>query len=586
MKKIFTLITKKEIFLYACSIICIVLQVGLEVAIPQKMGQMTNMLQQSDTAAYDIIRLSVSMFIYSLLALAAAFLTSFFVSRAGAALDRILRKNVFEKIISFSLEEMERFGTSSLIARCTSDITQVQSFITGGLQLAVESAVTIVWVIICIAKADFLWTIATVIAVLIISVSFSVITIVTMPYVKRLQSVKDKLMQISREHIMGIRTIHAYTAFDFQKERYEKANEEHRALLLFYDKAMAIFNPGATAVLYILSVVIYVLGAYLITGASAASEKMRLFSDMVEFISYSGMLISAFIYIIMIISNLPATLISAGRIKEVLDTKLSITDGNKDIPADNDKNGEIEFSHVSFKYPGSKDYVLKDVSFKISKGENAALIGATGCGKTTLLNLIPRLYDAVEGQVLVGGINVKDYKVDLLRNIIGYVPQKNFLFAGTIGSNIAYGENGRFKAALDDIKRAAYIGQAAEFINKKEGQYEAMVAQGGANFSGGQRQRLAISRAICRDPEIYLFDDSFSALDYKTDALLRKNLRMRAGGATMLTVAQRISTVQGADKIMVLDKGRLVGEGTHAELLAGCKVYREIAQSQNMTGAE
>ena len=585
MKKIFTLITKKEIFLYICSALCVILQVGLEVAIPQKMGEMTDMLQESDAAMGGIMRQGVSMFVYSLLALAAAFLTSFFVSKAGAALDRILRKNVFEKIISFSLEEMEKFGTSSLIARCTSDITQVQSFITGGLQLLVESLITIVWVIICISGADSLWTVSTVVAVLIIAVSFSVITIVTMPYVKRLQSVKDKLMEISREHIMGIRTVHAYTAFDFQRERYEGANEEHRALLLFYDKAMAIFNPGATAVLYILSVVIYVSGAYLITAAGP-SEKMRLFSNMVEFISYSGMLISSFIYLIMIISNLPATLVSAGRIEEVLDTKLSITDGNRDITAAGDKNGEIEFSHVSFKYPGSKDYVLKDISFKVSKGENAALIGATGCGKTTLLNLIPRLYDASEGAVLVNGINVKEYKVDSLRNIIGYVPQKNFLFAGTIGGNIAYGENGRFKAALDDIKEAAYLGQAAEFISQKEGQYEAPVAQGGANFSGGQRQRLAISRAICRDPEIYLFDDSFSALDYKTDAVLRKNLRTRAGGATMLIVAQRISTVQGADKIIVLDKGKIVGEGTHAELMAGCRVYREIAQSQNIKEAD
>ena len=518
---------------------------------------------------------------FSLLALAAAVMTSWLVSKAGASLDRTLRKNVFEKTMSFSLEEIGRFGTSSLISRCTTDVTQIQNFVTGGLQLTVESAVTIVWVVVCISGARRVWTFSTVAAVLIICVTLTAVMAAVIPCIKKLHSVNDSLVEVSREHINGIRSVHACNAYDFQKERYEKINGEQIRLHLFYDRSMAAVNPVATAVLYLLSVVIYVSGAYLISAAGER-EKLVLFSGMVEFISYSGMLINSFIYLIMTLSTLPGTLVSAGRIAEVLNTEPTVTDGCRAAPAHApEKTGELEFSHVSFRYPDSKENVLTDVSFKVRKGETVAVIGATGCGKTTMLNLIPRLYDTTEGAVLVNGVDVRDCKVRELRNLIGYVPQKSFLFSGTIAGNIAYGDNGRFRATLSDIKEAAETGQAAGFISNKEGKYDAPVAQRGSNFSGGQRQRLAISRAVCRDPEIYLFDDSFSALDYRTDSLLRKSLRERAGDATMLIVAQRISTIRNADKIIVLDGGRVVGEGRHEELLASCDVYREIALSQN-----
>lgn len=585
MKKIIKLVTPKEAVLYLYSMIFIIIQVGLEVAVPQKMGTITEMLQRGECDIKDIFVQGGVMLLYALLAMVATILSTLFISKAGAALDKCIRKQVFEKTMSFSLEEMGKFGTPSLIARCTSDITQVQSFITGGLQNAVRSPITIVWVIVCISGTHLYWSIATIAAVGIIVTMLTVITIITMPSVKRLQQVNDKLIETSREHITGIHTIHAYRAFEFQKKRYENVNEEQTRLHLFYDKAMAIFNPGATAVLYLLSVTIYVLGAYIIT-ASGSDEKLILFSRMVEFISYANLLIAAFIYLIVIISNLPNTLVSANRITEVLDTKVSIVDSTEQKKADESNKGTIEFSHVSFRYPGSKVNVLEDISFKVNRGETLAIIGATGCGKTSLLNLIPRLYDATEGTVYVDGIDVKDYKLNELRNIIGYVPQKSVLFSGTIADNIDYGENGRFHATLAEIQEAARIGQAEEFIMMKDKGYDTKVAQGGANFSGGQRQRLTISRAICRDPEIYLFDDSFSALDYKTDNILRKKLREHVGDSTMCIVGQRISTIRNADKILVIDNAKIVGEGKHDELLKNCSVYREIALSQNIKEVE
>lgn len=585
MKKIIKLITKKEAKLYLYSMVFIIIQVGLEVAVPGKMGTITEMLQRGESNMMDILIQGALMLLYSLLAMLAAIFSTLFIAKAGAALDKCIRKNVFEKTMSFSLEEMGQFGTSSLIARCTSDITQVQSFITSGLQNVVRAPITIIWVIICISGTHWYWSVSTVTAVGLIVLMLTIITVLTMPSVKRLQFVNDKLIEASREHITGIHSIHAYTAFDFQKERYEKVNAEQTKLHLFYDKAMAIFNPGAGAILYMLSVVIYVLGAYIITSAGS-DEKLILFSNMVAFISYANMLISAFIYLIVIVSNLPNTLVSAKRISEVLDTDVSISDAANNVEINEKDRGVIEFNHVSFRYPGSKENVLTDLSFKINKGETLAIIGATGCGKTSLLNLIPRLYDVTEGTVFVDGINVKEYKLNDLRNLIGYVPQKSVLFSGTIADNIAYGENGKFQATLTEIKKAAQIGQAEEFIKAKEGEYASKVAQGGSNFSGGQRQRLTISRAICRDPEIYLFDDSFSALDYKTDNILRKKLREYAGDSTMCIVAQRISTIRNADKILVIDNGKIVGEGKHDELIKNCDVYREIAMSQNLEEVE
>ena len=586
MKKVISLITKKEALLYIISVLCIFLQIGLEVTIPQKMGNITDMLQQigaegADAVPFsDIVWQGAAMLLFSLASLAAAVVTSWLVSTAGASLDRVLREKVFEKTISFSLEEIGRFGTSSLISRCTTDITQIQNFATGGLQLSIESAITIVWVIVCISVSNRIWTFSTLGAVLIISITLTVVMAIIIPCIRKLQSVNDSLIEISREHINGIRSVHACNAQDFQKERFEKVNEKQIKLQLFYNKAMAVVNPAATAVLYLLSVAIYVSGAYLISS-SGELEKLALFSGMIEFISYAGMLITAFISLIITLSTLPGTLVSADRIAGVLNTDPRISDGqHASSDQEPEKRGEIELAHVSFRYPDSRENVLTDVSFSVSNGETVAIIGATGCGKTTLLNLVPRLYDATEGSVLINGVDVRHYKLRNLRNLIGYVPQKSMLFSGTIASNISYGDNGRFQATLNDIKKAAETGQAAGFIAQKEGTYNASVAHGGSNFSGGQRQRLTISRAVCRDPEIYLFDDSFSALDYKTDSLLRKSLREKAGDATILVVAQRISTIRNADRIIVLDKGRIVNVGNHDQLLSSCDVYREIALSQ------
>lgn len=580
MRRILAVITKNEWKLYFFALIFILLQVVFEILIPQKMGDIAMMLQDGNGTVKDVLLQGLVMLAYSLLALLAAVFTAYFISKSGAAIDRCIRKNVFEKTMSFSLEEMGEFGTSSLISRCTTDINQVQMFITGGVQNIFLSALKIISIIGCMASAHWYWSASTFVAVAIIVLMLTTITIVTMPAVKRVHYVNDELIERSREHIMGIHVIHAYNGFGFQKKRYEAANEEQTKLYLFYEKAMAVFTPGAAAVLYLLSVVIYVIGAYILLTVGD-SEKAVVFSNMVEFISYANMLVISFIYIILVISMLPPTLVSASRIAQVLDTDVSIKDSDIDEPVSDANRGAIEFSHVSFKYPGSNENVLTDISFKINKGETFAIIGATGCGKTTLLNLIPRLYDASEGDVFVDGINVKDYKIKNLRNILGYVPQKSRLFSGTIAQNIAYGENGKFQAALSDIENAARIGQADEFIKLKENQYNATVAHGGSNFSGGQRQRLTISRAICRDPEIYIFDDSFSALDYKTDATLRKKLHENAGDATMCIVAQRISTIRNADRILVMDKGRIVGNGKHDDLIKECDVYREIVEAQN-----
>ena len=579
MQKIVKLISKKEAFLYIFCVLSILIQVSFEMAIPKEMAETTYALQNGTNDMEDIMHLGNLMLAFSIGALVAAVCASYSASKAGASLSRHLREKVFSKIMTFSLEETGKYGTASLISRCTTDITTVQDFVTGGLITIIKSPITIVCVVVRMSMDYWQWSAATTSAVILI-VAFVVLMLkLAVPVMKRYQEVNDKIIEESTEHITGIRVVHSNKANVFQKKRYEKLNDEATKLLLFGERMVGVFVPFTTAVMNLLVVAIYVLGA-VIMNSNDSNARMLIFAEMTEFLSYSILLVSAFVYVILIIANYPTTKACALRINEVLDTRVRITDGEESIIDDAAAGGAIEFSHVSFKYQGAKENALTDISFKVEPGENVAIIGSTGSGKTTLLNLIPRLYDVNEGVVSVCGIDVRKLKINELRNILGYVPQKSMLFMGTIANNISFGINSKYKESLDEIKKAAKIGQADEFISHKEGGYEGTVAYRGSNFSGGQKQRLTISRAIYRDPKIYLFDDSFSALDFKTDSILRKKLRENAQGATVIIVAQRISTIRNADKIIVLDKGRIVGEGTHDFLMNNCEVYKEIAQSQ------
>lgn len=564
--------------MFAISILLIVAQVWLETAIPAKISDITNLVQVKESPVSQILVQGGIMVIYAVAALLAAVLVVYLISRIGAKVSTRLRAEIYEKTMRFSMEEVGKFGTSSLITRCSDDVIQVQMFISAGLQYLIKSPLLAVFVIFNMTQGHIYWTFAALGAVFLITILLSVIIKLSMPAVRGIQEKNDALTNVDREHIMGIRVVNAYHAEEFQKKRFEQANEGVTGLNFLYSKAMAVFNPGANAIVYGLSIAVYVLGAFIISSAGA-DEKLGLFSSMLSFVSYSTLLLSALVYLILIVSLLPGALVSVRRISEVIEQTIRIQDGREEELSTKEK-GTVTFSHVSFAYPGGKEYVLKDISFQAKKGETVAIIGATGSGKSSILNLIPRMYDTCEGEILVDGVNVKEYQLKDLRNRIGYVPQKSFLFSGTIAGNIGFGDNGRLAASLKEIEKAARVGQAEEFILGKEQGYDSCVEQGGSNFSGGQRQRLTISRAICRDPEIFLFDDSFSALDYQTDSKLRKKLRETAGDATMIIVAQRISTIRNADRILVIDEGRLVGEGTHEQLMEECSVYQEIASSQ------
>lgn len=580
MKHIVRLISSKEYFLLGICGFLIACQVVLEIHIPNNMGMITKSVYSGAASFDEVLLLGRNMLGFAIMSFLCAFIVSNIVSKVGARLDGALRKKVFEKIMSFSLEEVGAFGSSSLIARCTTDIMQVQAFFVNGFQTFVKSVFMIFWITLQISAGHLYWRIAIVISVALLVLFLAAIVRVILPAVKRIQKTGDELIRVSGEHITGIRNVHAYNAYLYQQKRLREKNEEMTFLELSYDRPMALFSPTSNIILYALMIAIYIIGAYLISQSDAAS-RTELDAQMIVFISYASILVGSFIYLIMVLTLMPNAWVSLKRIVQVLDRPLSISD-----PADRKKwenreeKGCIEFKNVSFKYPGSSEYALKDISFCIKEGETVAITGATGSGKTTLLNLIPRLYDVTEGEVDVDGVDVRKSSIKKLRNKIGYVPQKSFLFTGTIYDNLSYGDNGSMKKVLDEIKKAAKIGQADEFIKSKENGYESRVEEGGSNFSGGQKQRLTITRAIARDPEIFLFDDSFSALDNKTDKALRKELKKAAKDATMLIVAQKISTVKSADQILVLDEGKLVGFGTHKELMESCEVYKEIALSQ------
>lgn len=579
MLKMLQYLRRQEWLMICCSLIFIVGQIWLELRIPDYMSEITTLVQTPGSTIAEIIGEGVPMLLCALGSLISAFVVGFFAAKIAAGLAQRLRSQVFNQVLSFSMEEIAGFSTASLITRSTNDITQVQMFIAIGMQALLRAPIMAVWAVCKIAGKGWEWTAATGCAVAVLMVMLTAIIIFAMPKFRIMQRLTDNLNRITRENLTGIRVVRAYNAEEYQEEKFARANDELTNTNLFTSRIMAIMHPGMTVIMSGLTLAIYWIGAILINNTAAVADKLTLFSNMVVFSSYAVQAIMSFMMLTIIFIILPRASVSARRILEVLETPAKIIDGEKN-ESELYERGEIEFRHVSFKYPDAAEYVLHDINFTAHHGETVAFIGSTGSGKSTLVNLVPRFYDATEGEVLIDGINVKEYTQWALHNKIGYVPQKAVMFSGTIASNVAYGDNGRAETSDEDIIKAVEIAQAAEFVNKKAEQYEAPVAQGGSNLSGGQKQRLSIARAICRQPEIYIFDDSFSALDYKTDRILRSTLKKETAGVTTLIVAQRIGTIKDADQIIVIDKGCVVGQGTHQQLLQSCDVYREIAESQ------
>ena len=578
MLRIFKHLEKKEWLLIFCSLIFIVAQVWLDLKIPDYMEKITILVQTEGSKMSEILLNGGYMILCAVGSMVTAIIVGFLAAQVAAGFSVRLRGKVFEKTLSFSMEEINGFSTPSLITRSTNDITQIQMLIAIGLQALVKAPILAVWAILKIMGKSWQWTAATGGAVLFLILMLSVIVIFALPKFKMIQSLTDNLNRVTRENLTGIRVVRAYNAEDFQEAKFEEANNNLTKTNLFTNRMMAIMQPGMGLIMSGMSLAIYWIGAYLINDA-ALPNRLTLFSDMVVFMSYAMQVIMAFMMLSFVFILLPRASVSAKRINEVIETEATIVDGDKK-EGKTGVTGEVEFRNVSFKYPDAADYILRNVSFTACKGETVAFIGSTGSGKSTLINLIPRFYDTTEGEVLVDGVNVKEYTQEALHNKLGYVSQKAVLFSGTVTSNVAYGDNG--KAAPDEtvIKKAVEIAQGSDFVEKMENQYQATIAQGGTNISGGQKQRLSIARAVFRRPEIYLFDDSFSALDYKTDKVLREALNNEIKDATTLIVAQRIGTIKEADRIVVLDDGEVVGIGTHNELMKSCSVYQEIAYSQ------
>ena len=576
MFKLLKNLGKREWLYFLFIFLFIVGQVWLELKMPDYMSQITILVQSEGSDMKDILLNGGYMLLCALGSLIASICVGYFAANVAATFSKKTRKKLFTKVESLAMEDLKKFQTSSLITRTTNDITQVEMLLGMGTQLLIRAPITAVWAITKILNKSWEWSALTAIAVVILLSMVGTLMVIVIPRFKRVQKLIDRLNGVTRENLQGIRVIRAFNAEEYQEKKFDKANNDLTNLQLFNQRLFAIMSPVMYLVMNGLALAIYLVGAYLIKGAML-TDKLTLFGDMIVFSSYSMQVIMSFLMLAMIFMILPRAQVSANRINEVLETEDKISDGTE---VDGKEEGTVEFKGVSFKYPDAEEYLLKNISFKVKKGETVAFLGSTGSGKSTLIQLIPRFYDVTDGEVLVDGVNVKDYQLKALHNKIGYVPQKAVLFHGTVTSNVDYGENGKKKITKDDIKEAVRVAQATEFVEKMDGEYDAHIAQGGSNISGGQKQRLAIARAIARDPEIYIFDDSFSALDYKTDSTLRKELKKYTKDATSLIVAQRIGTVLNADKIIVLEHGECVGMGTHKELLKNCKVYQEIAYSQ------
>lgn len=578
MFKLFKNFSKKDIFYIILCILFIVVQVWLDLKLPDYMSEITVLVQSEDSTLNDILIQGLYMLGCAFGSLISAVIVGYFSSMIAADFSLDLRKQIFRRVEDFGTEEIKKFSTSSLITRTTNDVTQVEMLIAMGLQMLIKAPIMAVWAISKIVNKSIEWSLLTGGCVVVLLFTIGLLMIIVMPRFQIVQKLIDKINGVTRENLTGIRVIRAFNAENYQKKRFEDVNNELTKTQLFNQRCFAILNPVMNIVMQFLTLGIYFIGAHLIAAAGMV-QKITLFSNMVVFSSYGMQVIMSFLMLAMIFMMWPRAQVSARRINEIFDQDISIKDGTF-LGNDTKEVGTVEFKNVSFKYPDADDYLLKNISFKANKGDVVAFIGSTGSGKSSLINLVPRFYDATDGEVLVDGLNVKDYTQEALHNKIGYVPQKAVMFTGTVAQNVAYGDNGRSKPTLEEIKKAIEVSQGSEFVSKMEGEYDAHIARGGTNVSGGQKQRLAIARAIARNPEIYIFDDSFSALDYKTDSVLRKELKKYTNSATSLIVAQRIGTIINADKIVVLDKGECVGIGTHKELLKNCEVYKEIALSQ------
>ena len=587
MLRIMRYLSKAEIGQMLIALVSIVGQIWLDLTLPDYMSDITTLVETPGSTMHDIWVAGGKMLLVSLGSAACAVVTGYIAARVGASFSQRLRSLEFKKVESFGPAEMNRFSTASLITRSTNDITQIQMFITMGLMMIVKSPIMAVWAICKIAGKGFEWTVATGIAVVVLMAAICVIMFFVMPKFKAMQRLTDNINLVARENLTGLRVVRAYNAEDYQEAKFTKANKELTDTQLFTNRAMAIMMPLMNTIMNGLMLAVYWIGAYLIDAADL-TDKLTTFANMVVFSSYSVQVIMSFLLMSMVFVLWPRADVSAQRVLEVIDTKPLITDGTH-TEGEPGKQGEIEFRNVSFTYPDSRKAMLEGISFTAKKGQTVAFIGSTGSGKSSLINLVPRFYDATQGQVLVDGVDVRDYTLKALRDKIGYVPQQSFLFKGTIASNVSYGdksgsESGSEEAGTDadmaNVRKACEVAQATEFVEKKDNTYESSIAQGGSNVSGGQKQRLSIARAVYRHPEILIFDDSFSALDFKTDRAVRDALAKEAKDSTKLIVAQRIGTIMNADRIVVLDQGKVVGQGTHEELLDNCDVYRQIAQSQ------
>ena len=579
MLKLFKRFQRKEAVMILVCLIFIIGQVWLDLTMPDYMSEITTLVQTEGSAMSEIWLAGGNMLLCALGSLVLSIMTGFLAAQVAASFSKRLRAGIFQQVEGFSMEEINRFSTASLITRTTNDVTQIQMLVAMGLQVLLKAPIMAVWAIGKIQSKSWQWTAATFAAVAFMLVLIIIAVAFAMPRFKRIQTLTDNLNRVTRENLTGLRVVRAYNAEGYQEGKFQEANQALTSNNLAANRVMAIMFPGMNLVMNGLTLAIYWIGAYLIgaiplTGAPAVAQRVGVFSDMVVFSSYAMQVVAAFMMLVMIYIIWPRVSVSGKRVLEVLETKPTITDGTRQtgLPG---REGEVEFRDVSFRYPDAAENVLEHVSFRAKKGQTVAFIGATGSGKSSLINLVPRFYDATQGQVLVDGVDVREYTLEALHQKLGYVPQRAVMFSGTIASNVTYGAG---NTTEEQVKQAVQIAQAADFVESAG--YHGPVAQSGANLSGGQKQRLAIARAVCRKPEIYMVDDSFSALAYRTDRALRQALNRETAGVTSLIVAQRIGTIRDADLILVLDDGKVVGQGTHQELLKSCEVYRQIALSQ------
>ena len=577
MKKIFKTLKTKDVFFILLCAGLIVFQVWLDMKLPKYMMEISSLLGSADVAVATIWEKGGYMLLCALGSMASAITVGFFTAKIAAGFSMRLRANVFSKVESFSLEQIKRFSTASLITRTTNDISQLQMVIAMGMQVLIKAPVLAIWAICEMSSTNWQCSIATGVAVALMLLTISIAVTLALPKFKKMQTLTDNINRVTQENLEGARVVRAYNAENFEKNKFEKANDALTKTSLFTGRVMSIMNPMMTFIMSSLQLSIYWIGAIVISN-TALEARATVFGEIMGFSSYAMQVVMAFMMITMIFIILPRATVSARRVAEVLNTENNIADGS--FTGETEQKGTVEFKNVFFKYPDAEEYVLEDVSFVANKGDTVAFIGSTGSGKSTLINLVPRFYDATSGQILIDGVDIKDYNLNSLRNKLGYISQRAVMFSGTVRSNLTLGENGKGEQTDEQMDEALKISCALNFVNKMENKKDSFIAQGGTNVSGGQKQRLSIARAIARQPEILIFDDSFSALDYKTDKKLRSNLTKDLPDATKLIVAQRIGTIKDANLIVVLHEGKVVGKGTHSELLKNCPIYKEIALSQ------